>query len=350
MDELTPYNFMQKTELPPSSNRGAINTSESGLIALVDWLQVTFKNEILLLKIFDVLGMDKKDFTEINGLYGYRQGYTFNGIFIFYQGFKLDMGIHLQITGTGCRFLEQIDDFDWIDFFRKIDRFREYNVTRLDIALDDFQGIFTIEQIIRKVKRRELASRFPKTRRIETLDNSTGMSEGKTLYWGRPTSRLQIRMYEKNHERRNKGVDHDYEIWNRTELQLRKERAKVMFNILLNKTDSDFANEVKSVLKHYLRFLVRGKDTNRNRWKTWTKWEKFLGEVDRIKLTISKPEKDLIDSYIHMEKQYSATLAMLDEAGLDINDLIEIGKEKMKEKHKQKIREYKKSPQGALKK
>lgn len=344
MDNLTPYDFMPESEnecMPPYCNTGAQHTSETGLIAVVDWLQVTFKNELTQLKIFNLLGLEKSDFSEINGLYGYKEGLTYNGIFIFYSG-SLEMGVHLQITGFGCRFLEQFDNFDWVDFFYRISNFREYNITRLDIALDDFTGIFSIKDIIKKVKNGELVSKFKKAVRIETIDIGTGDSAGNTVYFGKPSSRLQIRMYEKNHERKNKGVDHDFNVWNRTELQLRKERAEKMFNIILDNKEEDFSNHIKGVLHNYLRFTNKRKDKNKSRWPTWHKWKKFIGEVEKIKLTISEPEKDLIDSYIHMEKQYSATLAMLNEVGIDLNELVELGKEKMKDKHYFKINEYKK--------
>lgn len=325
---------------PPASNRGAENTYESGLVALVDWFQLTLKIEEGFQKLLDFFScLDGAFFIPVNGQYGYKQCVWCNGIFIFFDGHE-DMGIHLQLTGQGCRYLETMDNFSWVEFFNYVHNLGNYNITRLDIALDDFVKHFTLEQVVKKIKRAEIQSRFKKCRRIETIDLQTGDSEGNTLYFGQPTSRVQIRFYEKNHERRAKGYEHNIDFWNRYELQLRKERAKAMFDIILCKNDNRFANEVKGVLKHYIRFLNRGKDSNKSRWDTWGKWDKFIGSVETIKLTVSEVEKDLMDSHNWVSDSVSATIAMLDYAGLDINYYKDIGYSKLKEKHLMMINKY----------
>ena len=344
---------MQHPEFPVHPrycNTGAENTCRIGLSACVDWLQVTFKNEILLSKILDLLGMKKKDFFESNGRFGYAKGLYFDGIMVLYRPHSNEMGIHLQISGTGCRILEQKEGFNWIDFFKQINDYGEregieINVSRLDIALDDRQGIFSIKEAIKKVKRGELTSRFKKAIRIETIDIETGASEGNTIYFGRATSDIRIRMYEKNYEIKYKYKDaniDENEVWNRVELQLRNDRATNMFKILVHKQDHDFAKEVKGVLMTYLQFRTRSKDSNKARWPIWRKWDRFIGEVEKIKLTSSEPEKNLISSYLHVEKQYSALLAAFERAGLSVDLLLQAGEEKLSEKHLMKIEAYKK--------
>lgn len=343
---------MQEPKLhvsPRYRNTGAENTSQSSLNALVDWLQVTFKNEILLTKILDLLEMKRKDFFESTGKYGYSKGLYHEGITILYRPHSNEMGVHLQISGTGCRILETRENFNWITFLKKIYDYAEnegieINISRLDIALDDHQGIFSIKEVIKKVKRGELTSKFKKAIRIETIDIESGRSEGNTVYFGRASSNIRIRMYEKNHEIKYKYKDlnlDEKEVWNRIELQLRNERAMKMFLILVNKNDYDFAREVKGVLSTYLQFRNRTSDKNKSRWPTWKKWNKFIGEVEKIKLTVSEKEKSLIHSYIHVEKQYSALLATFERAGLSVDMLLRAGEEKMTEKHLVKIEQYK---------
>lgn len=346
-------NSMQKPQfhsLPPYCNTGVENTSGFGLNACIDWLQVTFKNEILLTKILDLIGMQRKDFFQSSGMYGYSKGLYHEGITILYRAHSNEMGIHLQISGTGCRILEQREGFNWVDFLKRINEYSEnegieINISRLDIALDDRQGIFSIQEVIRKVKRGELTSRFKKAIRIETIDIETGASEGNTIYFGRATSDIRIRMYEKNYEIKYKYKDaniDENEVWNRVELQLRNDRATNMFKILVHKQDHDFAKEVKGVLMTYLQFRTRSKDSNKARWPIWRKWERFIGEVEKIKLTSSEPEKNLISSYLHVEKQYSALLAAFERAGLSVDLLLQAGEEKLSEKHLMKIEAYKK--------
>lgn len=334
--------------LPPYCNTGAENTSGIGLNACIDWLQVTFKNEILLTKILDLLDMRRKDFFESSGMYGYSKGLYSEGITVLYRPHNVEMGIHLQLSGTGCRILEQKEGFSWVDFLNRIKDFEnegiEINISRLDIALDDHRGYFTLKELINKVKRGELTSKFKKAVRIETIDIETGKSEGNTVYFGRASSNIRIRMYEKAHELRYKykGIEIDEnETWNRIELQLRNERAKKMFEILLSNDQNDFSKEVKGVLSNYLQFRSRSKDKNKSRWPIWKKWKNFIGEVEKIKLTISEKEKGLIHSYIHVEKQYSALLATFERAGLSVDMLLRAGEEKMTEKHLMKIEAYK---------
>lgn len=343
---------MQEPKLhvsPRYCNTGAENTNGIGLNACLDWLQVTFKNEILISKVLDLLDMKKKDFFESNGKYGYSKGLYSEGITILYRPHNIEMGVHLQISGTGCRILETREGFSWINFLKRIYEYGdqegiEINISRLDIALDDHQGIFSIKEVIKKVKRGELTSKFKKAIRIETIDIETGKSEGNTVYFGRASSNIRIRMYEKNHEIKYKYKDielDEKEIWNRIEIQLRNERAFRMFEILIEKDDADFANEVKGVLSTYLQFRNRTTDKNKSRWPIWRKWEKFIGEVEKIKLTVSEREKNLIESYLHVEKQYSALLASFERAGLSVEMLLKAGEEKLTEKHIMKIESYK---------
>lgn len=343
---------MQKPMLqgrPRYCNTGAENTSQGGLNAIIDWLQVTFKNEILLSKILEILGMKRKDFFETNGKYGYSKGLYSEGITILYRPHSNEMGVHLQISGAGCRILETREGFNWVEFLKTIYEYAEnegieINISRLDIALDDRQGIFSIQEVIRKVKRGELTSRFKKAIRIETIDIETGASEGNTIYFGRASSNIRIRFYEKHHEIRYKYKDvnlDENDIWNRIEIQLRNERAMKMFLILINKNDHDFSKEVKGVLSTYLQFRNRSKDKNKSRWPLWKKWEKFIGEVEKVKLTISESEKNLLTSYLHVEKQYAALLAAFERAGLSVELLLKSGEEKLSEKHLMKIEAYK---------
>lgn len=338
---ISPYDFMDREHVPPSSNRGAQNTSQSGLIAVVDWLSITFKTEKNITEIISLMDLENAYFLETNGQYGYKKGLVNNGIFLFYEG-SPDMGIHLQLTGSGCRYLEQIiDGFNWYNFFQRLSNF-DINVTRLDIALDDFKKILSIPVLRKKIKNGECISRFKKARLMETVELNDGSTGGQTIYFGSPTSQIQIRFYEKNHEMKNKGIDHDHEYWNRYEIQLRKERAEKLFYMIGDKNNDDFVSEVKGILNNYIRFVNRKNTKNKSRWPVYKAWKKFINDVDKIKLTISEAEKDIFDSYEWIKKQTAPTLAMLVEAGLtDISEIIDNGKTRLKDTHIKKINDFK---------
>ncbi|MCG2968481.1 replication initiation factor domain-containing protein, partial [Escherichia coli] len=129
------------------------------------------------------------------------------------------------------------------------------------------------------MKDRLLTSKFKKARTMETILIESGKGEGKTIYFGSSQSSIQVRMYEKNHEQAGKGNDTDNQVWNRTEVQARDDRAqKIAEMIMLSEEDEKTVGEiVAGILKYYLRFLVKGKDKNRSRWKTAPFWDKFLG-------------------------------------------------------------------------
>lgn len=331
----------EKMDKPPFCNTGAGNTGLPPLRACVDWFQVTFILEKKCLFIFDLLNLKKDYFLESNGQYGYKKSYNNNGISIMYDGSE-SMGVHLQLSGKGCRYLENHSEgFDWFDFFKKIDSFEEYNISRIDIALDDFNRLLDINFLRKKIKKGECRSRFELSRNMETVRLSNGESLGTTLYFGQPTSRLQIRFYEKSHEMTNKGFYHGFDHWNRYELQLRKQRALNMFGLLLESDQKKFADTVKGILSYYITFTNRNEQKNKSRWPVYKKWEKFIGEVEKIKLTKSEAEKDIFDAVDWIFKQVSPTLAMITKSGIiDIEEILNDGMIRLEDKHIKKVENY----------
>lgn len=120
-----------------------------------------------------------------------------------------------------------------------------------------------------------------------------------TLYFGSGKSDVQIRVYDKLSERKdgNYNVSEDIKVWNRTEIQLRDEKATFVADVLARKEagESSIGETVCGILKDYLRFTVKGKDTNRSRWKTAPFWDKFLGKVEALPLTTIIEEKTVLE-------------------------------------------------------
>lgn len=332
--------------VPPYCNTGVQNTSQSGLRACVDWVQATFKIVEVTQLIEEVLGLNADWFYEgQSGSMGYRKSRKYGNITVFYDGTE-EMGVHLQMTGQGCREYEAYNRKKWKQLFFD---FVCYNAkfTRLDVAIDDFQGYFTISSIERKVKDRLLVSKFKKARTMETILIESGEGEGKTIYFGSSQSSVQIRMYEKNHEQKGKGNEIDSDVWNRTEVQARDERAqKIAELIMLNEDSEETVGEiVAGILKYYLRFLVKGKDKNRSRWKTAPFWDKFLGNIEALRLTDIAPDRTVEKTVNWISNQVAPSLAVMFEAfDGDVNLLmrfIQEGKERLTEKEYRMINEYK---------
>ncbi|WRN09522.1 hypothetical protein UM646_02735 [Staphylococcus aureus] len=88
--------------------------------AVVDWVQVTFHIAPISAVIEDVIGLPITLFKKRNsGIYFYNRGYEFSNIKLYYSSDDESMGIHLQLTGTGCRefehHLQQLNK-TWQDF------------------------------------------------------------------------------------------------------------------------------------------------------------------------------------------------------------------------------------------
>lgn len=335
----------KKSCMPPCTSRGAQNTSESALRACVDWVSVTLKNVHDVHDVIDLLGLPRENFCDFpTGKYGYRSHKRFGHIAIYYDG-RSDMGIHVEMSGQGCREFEQYTKKDWSQFFALLLNF-DVNFTRLDLAIDDFRGYFTIEQVIQKVKRGHVASRFREARRHDSWKIATGENTGMTIYFGDASSRLQVRFYDKYRERISKGHEilEGVTFWNRVECQLRQERATAAAVILAHEQHNT-GQLVMGILQNYIRFLVPCEDTNKSRWKTCKWWEEFLHDVEKLKLTQVAPDATIERAKSWVDRQVAPTLAMLYEA-FDYDEeliwnFVKEGIPRMTDKHRDMIMRFK---------
>lgn len=278
--------------VPPYSNTGAQNTYRSDLRALVDWLGFTLPCNKSVTEIIRFLGFRIDDFHRAKtGRYGYPEAYRFGHISIYY-GAREEMGVHVEFSGQGCREFETYSSITWKELFKWLIE-EKAKVSRLDVSIDDFRPYFKLETIRQKISRVHVRSYFKDAIHMEKVRLKDGASKGITIYFGSPTSSIQIRMYEKNHERVNNAylLEDGVKAWNRTEIQLRDERALTMM-IMIAHTDHNLGYLVSGVLKHYISFLVPSKDTNKARWKICRFWKDFLGDCERIKLSTQAPGSD----------------------------------------------------------
>lgn len=339
---------------PTYTNRGAGHTSESGLRACVDWVEATFKNFSNEQLICDVLQLDISNFLPAKGANGYRQSLRNGSIAIYFDGHE-DMGIHLEMKGRGCREYESYGKRSWKDLFTTI--FAHHGTfTRLDPAVDDFEGIFTIKGLVRRVKKGELISKFERARNYEDIIIKTGDVRGVTLKFGSPKSNLQVIMYDKLTERvdSNYRVSEEVTTWNRTELRLRDEKANQVAKIIATREDGEetIGQTVCGILKDYMRFTVKGKDSNRSRWKTAPFWTKFLGKVEALPLTTIMEEQTIEDKEEWLDKQVAPALALVYEAYdgdiKQIEKLLQRGKQRLKQKDYNMIEKFKEQKKTSL--
>lgn len=339
-------NEQEKMDLPPYGNTGAENTGRVGLRACVDWLSVTFKNVQAVHQICDLIGVDFDNFHNAKtGGKGYLRKIVFAGISIYYEG-KENMGIHVEMTGQGCRHFEKYSRYDWLHFFSLIMN-TDINITRLDLAIDDFHGYFTLKQITEKIRRKCVRSRFKDAIEIKKTRLSDAKNRGRTIYFGSASSMVQVRFYDKLLERQEAGkeLEEGITFWQRTELQLRDDRAMAAMLLFVNMS-ADTGKLASGILKNYISFLIEDKtQKNKSRWKVCKWWERFLGEVEKLPLTIIAPDVTIERSYKWLDHQVEKTLAMMYEAfNQDMTiffDLINKGIGKLENKDKDIIKRFK---------
>ena len=103
---------------------------------------------------------------------------------------------------------------------------------------------------------------------------------GFSLYCGSSQSEIRFRIYDKRIEQQ---VFDQVESWIRFEIQLRRDRAAVFIDMLLN-GGSELSTLFLGVVKNYLRFIVPTGDSNLSRCPTAQYWLDFLGSVDKVSL------------------------------------------------------------------
>lgn len=310
---------------PPYSNTGAENT-KVGIDALIDWCSFTMPGNDLEDVKFVSEQILKIPFAELisipKGGNGYKSQLRFGDIAIFYDG-QPEMGIHVCMTGQGCRQYEARFGNIWKELFKFVFNINGH-FARLDTALDDYRGRFTVRDIADKVRRREVSTYFrgkPQIIESHDLQSEPGKNDGESVYFGSGQSDLRIRFYNKAVEQ---GVNYP---WVRVETQCRNERADIMAKMIMCGGDEELGKIVSGVLRHYVNFLEPSEtDTNKARWVVSSWWSEFLGCVERVRLTIQKAVKTIKETMDWIHRQVSKSLSKvdiyLDSKGLDAYDWI----------------------------
>ena len=313
------------------SESGPLQLAEQNNCFLIDWLTfVAHGDSVDYLKF--VLGLDSPDIpweTEEKFRNGYPLQCYWNGITISYGAdderfykdptkVRHDMGICVNLSGTGCRAFESYGHGDWfrlfVYLFRDTDyianehfKMKSYNITRLDLAYDDHVGLLDLYRIEQDVRLRHYVSPA-KYSEIIWSDNQNEDIEGLTIQVGSDKSAVKIRIYDKAAERGFKDRH-----WIRCEMQLRDDRAIVAAAMLLR--DKHIGSTASGILRNYLTFREpTTTDTNKSRWPIADYWDKVLLDMEKISLWVTPGEPYNFSKTEHWFcKQYGQAIVVLDE-------------------------------------
>lgn len=337
-----------------------IETARAKVEAKVDFLRVRFKSLDVQTVIEKVLHMDMNFFTHENrGFYHYTETYFYGSIRIFRNPEDSNMGIMLDLSGEGCRQLEQIFEEDkdrsWTEFFRSLyedDLFGkgvvvDTKITRIDIALDELiiegEENFDLYDLKEKMEQGLVSTTF------KNFDFNGGfayeggkmVNKGLSLYFGSRQSPLYFNFYQKDYElaRKEKMSVEDvrlkHQIKNRYEIRLADEKAFLFVEYFLSSGESlDWL--VKEIVNASLTVYEI-----ENELKVFCQsWYNVIDKMEGLKLSV-KGEKPSIEKTLRWLTNYlapSLKMIKLIDNHLGTNELMErIDLAELKEKHEEMI-------------
>lgn len=295
-----------------------LSQNENSNRIIYDWITFTSKIDSPQ-SIITMLGLEDVTFTELDhGFNGYPRCLYFGGISICYGG-RDDMGVCCNMSGKGCRAFETYGNGNYkyifdtiIDHYSEDSEKREMNLTRLDVAYDDFEGLLDMQKIYSatvaggykecretvadghsctyyKLHQGDFVSRFNNY-------DVTISSQGMTCGYGSMKSDIYIRIYDKLSEQRTPDISH----WVRCEIQLRRGNAIGFALLTGNISDNYFG-----VLNNYLRFIdPSDTDSNKRRAKLAPWWDKFLESREKLRI-YQKPgvtyDVTTLDGYVYRQ-------------------------------------------------
>lgn len=310
--------MIEKSIKTPATNRGVDNTLniKNSLIyqgfendleqfILFDWFQATilisdyervgdmrlYATDIFY-KLFKVSSSDIC--FEYKGLNGYNASIFYKNIYIMYNTYRLDMGIHIKMSGQGCRDFESLG-LNYFDFFKELNKYN-LNFNRIDISIDDFSNkYFTIEKLKHYINKHSVSSKFISSLSVTKTRLSDCNCLGNTLQFGSKASDVQVTFYDKLLERQSQNVivSSNIKSWTRTEVRFRHEKAREVINKIL--ADNNNVNVIiKGILREYISFKnIFSKDSNVSRREEAYWWTDYLENVDKLKLTNYLPENSI---------------------------------------------------------
>jgi len=321
---------------------------------LIDWLTFTVKNVDDPYKVISwYLGLDGNLFQERGyGLNGYHNVLYFNDINVCYsprddEQFR-DMGICVTMSGKGCRTFETMSRMNldgntdrqgtpstaFPALFQLLDCNEDCNVTRIDVACDDHDGILDMDDLVEKVTSEEVNSRIMKRTVTFSLDGQTKI--GTTIYLGAPSSEFRVRIYDKAKEQG------DFQShWIRVELVLKHENANAFVSNFVNcRTIGSLA---AGIINDKFSFIERD-STNISRCSVCGWWLEFVGSIEAVHLLTREAVTHSIDQLEDwVICQLAPTLGMLAEAkgSVCLWNIVKAGKKKLSGKQLALVRDYK---------
>lgn len=327
-----------------------------GLTATIDWLEFTILGidpektlaEILQLSVGEFCALDK-------GRFGYQKQLKWieGNVFVMYNEAPEDggqdrMGVHILISGKGCRQYEARFPLTKLLLFLTILDER-VNFSRIDLAIDDrLDQTINFERIHAAAIARHFTSRWAKWDELNSRQSATGEFLGRTMYFGSQASDIFCRIYDKTLERQANADRPMADLpgrWTRLEVIYKKERARQLVYHLVD-GHVPVGTAVRGTLNQYIRFLKEPNtpDQNKARWPTAPWWEQLLAGVGKLQLTIEKEKRSITEMEEWVEQQIAPTIAAIltaKEGDMGwLHEIIGKGAQRLSQRHRDAITQY----------
>lgn len=250
---------------------------------IYDWLTFTTKIHSLP-DVLELLGLQNVKFQQMRGRYCYQDRLNYDGINIMYNG-RDGMGICVEFSGQGCRDFETYGNGDYKGIFELIvqnwnadpDK-RDMNITRLDVAYDDFVGLLDLNYLMSAAQKGFYVSR------LKHVGVNWDNIDGCTVYHGsKKQGDIYIRIYDKLIEQtviRKRDIDKSIKHWVRCEIQMRDDCARGFI-----KLSEDLRKNFFDVLNNYIRYTIPSDNTtNKCMVSTSPEWLRFIESWETVSI------------------------------------------------------------------
>lgn len=338
----------------------------------MDWLSFSVRcydeepTNTLDENILELLGYDFNEFEKGSGKNFYNQGATLgNYVNVFWNDYtdtknpvrrNSSATMNVVFTGQGSTDLALRNDNDWVKIFTILTKYEprnkpkskdeaeakpSINITRIDIALDDYDELVKFDDIEKKLKKGHYRSSKRSYNIVKTSDQF-GQKLGETIYIGNARiasgsrGNVYARFYDKlaQYHEKNQLVTSDVrehwkktgkEVWQRYEISFSKNYTNSIVKDILNGESID--KIFKTSLRNLLEILTpRGTDTNKNRWYKTKWWEDFLQYDERKGFDLPERDVMLAETLEWLRVAVLPSLNVMEkigqERGFDIYDLL----------------------------
>lgn len=288
----------------------------TSMVYKVDWFAFTVSDETDTdgsekgFVLLENLGYNLAEFETIPGRYFYNSGLTLGGyVNIYYNDYEKDLARNTSnsrnyvFTGQGCTDLAQKINNDWVGLFSVLKKLG-VKITRLDIALDDFNAVLSFPKMENKLVKGHYRS-SKKTYNVVKQADVNGDIKGYTLYIGSQAKSSAgtyfLRCYDKFAQYKEKAQIPPQEavntgVWQRYEISYTKKKARKIVDLMVDDGQT-IGSVYMDTMRDIVEFLEPTKTQakaihqNKSRWKVSKWWQDFLNGAEKVEL--GEPERDL---------------------------------------------------------